>query len=176
MNPFESFIVALAAAAALSGIPEASSFVQHAPSSRVVTLLNLDNHIADMIDAEVDRLQDIGKWRRQQAEKLNKAKDPAIPQGFDFNSGADLQPNADAAKKIQMRKDKRMARDDPARYCADRCVATGNCEVWEDMFEMAATEVQQFCTECVLSEEEEPCDVPEKFIENAGLNPWELRP
>lgn len=91
----------------------------------------------------------------------------------------DLQPNADAAKKIQMRKDKRMARDDPARYCADRwcvhriiilgfgsgifcshlvclycssahpplpiSVSTGNCQVWEDMFEMAADEVQKFC-------------------------------
>mmetsp|Transcript_1750 Transcript_1750/g.3746 ORF Transcript_1750/g.3746 Transcript_1750/m.3746 type:complete len:100 (+) Transcript_1750:419-718(+) len=99
-----------------------------------------------------------------------------MPQGFDFNSANDFGPNAGAAKKIQMRKDKRMAREDPARYCADRCVATGNCDVWEDMFEMAADEVQQFCTECVLSEDEEPCDVPEKFIENAGKNSWDLMP
>jgi hypothetical protein len=103
-------------------------------------------------------------------------KEPTLPRGFDFNSPADLKTNADAASKIQMRKDRRMARDDPARYCADRCVATGNCQVWEDMFEMAADEVQQFCKECVLSEDEEPCNVPEKFIENAGKNPWELRP
>lgn len=33
-----------------------------------------------------------------------------------------------------------------------------------------------FIQECVLSEDEEPCDVPEKFIENAGKNAWELRP
>lgn len=39
-----------------------------------------------------------------------------------------------------------------------------------------ADEVQRFCNECVLSEEEEPCEVPEKFIENAGLNPWEIAP
>lgn len=162
MHPFARFTTLFAAAAALSSIPEASSFVHPAPS-RVTTQLNLENHIADMIDKEVDRLRNIGLWRRKEA-------------GFDFNSVQDFQPNADAAKKIQMRKDKRMARDDPARYCADRCVSTGNCQVWEDMFEMAADEVQKFCTECVLSEDEEPCEVPEKFIENAGLNPWELKP
>lgn len=128
------------------------------------------------IDNELDRLRDIKFWRQKEAEKLQKAKEPTIPQGFDFNSVGDFTPQADAAKKIQMRKDKRMARDDPARYCADRCVATGNCQIWEDMFEMAPDEVMSFCKECVLSENEEPCDVPDKFIENAGLNPWELRP
>jgi hypothetical protein len=69
-----------------------------------------------------------------------------------------------------------MAREDPARYCADRCVSTGNCQVWEDMFELSAKEVMAFCEGCVLSEDEEPCDIPEKFIENAGKNSWELKP
>jgi len=129
-----------------------------------------------MIDNEMKRLKNIGLWRREQVEKLKNGKEESLPQGFDFNSVNDFQPNEGAAQKIQMRKDRRMARDDPSRYCADRCVSTGNCQVWEDMFDMAADEVQKFCTECVLSEEEEPCDVPEKFIENAGKNPWELRP
>ena len=99
-----------------------------------------------------------------------------MPQGFLFNTPTDLKTNADAASNIQIRKDRRMARDDPSRYCADRCVATGNCQVWEDMFEMSAKEVQIFCKEFVLSEDEEPCDVPDKFIENAGKNSWELHP
>mmetsp|Transcript_37065 Transcript_37065/g.66740 ORF Transcript_37065/g.66740 Transcript_37065/m.66740 type:complete len:174 (-) Transcript_37065:349-870(-) len=173
MNP--SSFTAIMLAAALNSIP-ASSFVHSVSSSRVTTHLNLENRIADMIDGEATRLQNIELWRRQEAEKLRKGKEPSIPQGFDFNSVDEFQPNAGAAQKIQMRKDKRMARDDPARYCADRCVATGNCQVWEDMFEMAADEVQQFCTDCVLSEDEEPCNVPEKFIENAGKNSWELAP
>ena len=127
------------------------------------------------IDNELDRLQNYSEWKRKQDEKRNKGRDEVLPSNFDFNSAiSDFQPNA--AQKIQLRKDKRMARDDPARYCADRCVATGNCQVWEDMFDMAADEVQEFCKECVLSEDEEPCDVPDKFIENAGLNPWELHP
>lgn len=51
--------------------------------------------------------------------------------------------------------------DDPMRYCADRCVSTGNCDVFEDMFNMDPREVVEFCSECVLSEDEEPCDIPE---------------
>ena len=50
-----------------------------------------------------------------------------------------------------------MAHDDPQRYCADRCVTTGNCDVFEDMYSMSPKEVMSFCTECVLSEEEEVC-------------------
>jgi hypothetical protein len=44
------------------------------------------------------------------------------------------------------------------------------------MFELSEKEVRKFCEECVLSEDEEPCDVPEKFLENAGKNSWELMP
>ncbi len=130
------------------------------------------------IDNEVERLRNIGLWRQKEAEKHKKwqVMEPSLPKGFDFNSVEEFQPPSDASKKIQMRKDRRMARDDPMRYCADRCVSTGNCQVWEDMFELSAKEVMEFCEECVLSEEEEPCDVPEKFIENAGKNSWELRP
>jgi hypothetical protein len=29
------------------------------------------------------------------------------------------------------------------------------------MFDMSPTEVVKFCDECVLSEDEEPCDIPE---------------
>ena len=123
------------------------------------------------IDNELLRLNDIDSWRRQQAEKLKQGKE-----GFDFNSAADFLPTKDTINKIQMRKDRRMAREDPARYCADRCVATGNCQIWEDTFDMSAEEVQKFCKECVLSDEEEPCDVPQKFIDNAGKNLWEIHP
>mmetsp|Transcript_17534 Transcript_17534/g.27499 ORF Transcript_17534/g.27499 Transcript_17534/m.27499 type:complete len:171 (+) Transcript_17534:119-631(+) len=159
-------------------VATASAFAPAVTTSRISSELHLENHIADMIDNEVDRLRNIGLWHQKEAEKHKKWKEmePSLPKGFDFNSVDEFQPTSDASKKIQMRKDRRMARDDPMRYCADRCVSTGNCQVWEDMFELSAKEVMTFCEECVLSEEEEPCDVPEKFIENAGKNSWELRP
>ena len=34
------------------------------------------------------------------------------------------------------------------------------------MFDMDPTEVITFCKECVLSEEEEPCDVPVNLFED----------
>lgn len=165
MRPLTSFTVLIALSNHASQV---AAFTHPAVNCRMNTQLYLENNIADMIDKEVERLKDIGK------PKALNAKEPTLPDGFDFNSVNEFQPNVDAANKIQMRKDKRMARDDPMRYCADRCVSTGNCEVWEDMFELSAIEVQKFCTECVLSEEEEPCDVPDKFIEDAGKQPWEL--
>lgn len=49
-----------------------------------------------------------------------------LPQGFDFN--ADF---GEVDDSMQMRKDRRLAERDPAAYCADRCVSTGNCDVFE---------------------------------------------
>ena len=47
----------------------------------------------------------------------------------------------------------------------------------QDMFEMGPEEVIMFCTDCVLSEDEEPCDIPESVFGSdnddisGGLNP-----
>lgn len=49
-----------------------------------------------------------------------------LPQGFDFN--ADF---GEVDDSMQMRKDRRLAGRDPAAYCADRCVSTGNCDIFE---------------------------------------------
>ena len=56
---------------------------------------------------------------------------------------------------MQLRRDKKMAEKNPQQYCADRCVATGNCEVYEDIFEMSPTQVMEFCNDCVLAEDED---------------------
>lgn len=64
------------------------------------------------------------------------------------------------------RKDERMAFLKPQKYCQDRCVATGNCDILEDFYELGPEDVLKFCEECVLSEEEDnECDVPEAFYE-----------
>lgn len=79
----------------------------------------------------------------------------------------------DAVDILRMRKDQRLAEKNPESYCADRCLSTGNCEVFEDFFELSALEVVKFCTDCVLSEDDEPCDIPEAALEKyteEGLN------
>lgn len=79
-----------------------------------------------------------------------------------FSSGVDRSTRSSSPRR---RKDEKMAENDPMRYCADRCVTTGNCDVFEDMFDLGPSEVIKFCTECVLSEDEEPCDIPESMFE-----------
>lgn len=68
----------------------------------------------------------------------------------------------------EFQKDKRLAEKSPENYCADRCLATGNCDVYEDMFKMTPSQVIEFCTNCVLAlDEEDPveCEIPEAFFD-----------
>jgi len=158
--------------------------------TRIPTSLNLEDHIANMIDNELYRLN-----RKEEADEewLEKQREwsrmePKLPENFDFEeiidpNGSDSSDNDAIMSAVPgfssgvnrsvssplRRKDKRMAENDPMRYCADRCVATGNCDVFEDMFEMGPDEVIKFCKECVLSEDEEPCDIPETIFRDDGM-------
>lgn len=53
----------------------------------------------------------------------------------------------------QLNRDRKLASSDPAKWCADRCLATGHCEVVEDFFKMTTQEVLDFCNSCVGDEE-----------------------
>lgn len=82
----------------------------------------------------------------------------------------------DMSEFRQAAKDRKLARQDPQRYCADRCVATGNCDVYEDIFELTPQEVLSFCNDCVLNESEDAdseCVIPDAFYEfgDQGLSP-----
>jgi hypothetical protein len=92
-------------------------------------------------------------------KKQQAVAEVSIPQGFDFDE-SDIMENI---SHIQQRRDRLLAKRNPQAYCADRCVATGNCDVFEDIFKFSPQEVMAFCEECVLSEDEEPCDVPDSF-------------
>lgn len=100
------------------------------PSSRPATKLFLEDHIADMIDKELVRLATKQEADREWKRKNDAVLEQKLPQGFDFEESTVMQ---DVMAPRQKRKDKRLAKDDPRAYCADRCIATGNCEVFEDM-------------------------------------------
>jgi hypothetical protein len=89
-------------------------------------------------------------------------------------------PDMDAMPDEQLNfrekfRDTKMAATDPQRYCADRCIATGNCDVYEDIFEFSPEEVIAFCNDCVLVDEEDPehdtCDIPDAFYDLDKLKP-----
>ena len=68
-----------------------------------------------MIDRELMRLKDHAEWRRQQESAMLKRQREAVPAAFDYNSPVDFtSASSGALNKIQARKDKRMAREDPA--------------------------------------------------------------
>jgi hypothetical protein len=154
-------------------------------SCRPSTQLNLEDHIANMIDNELKRLnsKDIIESKWNDSQRAWSAEVKPTPDNYDFqaeyfdmmsprdilgfSSGVDRTKDTSSPRR---RKDEKMAEDDPMRYCADRCVTTGNCDVFEDMFDMDPTEVITFCKECVLSEEEEPCDVPVNLFEDDNDN------
>jgi hypothetical protein len=70
------------------------------------------------------------------------------------------------ATKRQICKDQYLAKQDPQKYCADWCIATGNCDVFYDSYKFTPMQVLELCKECVLSEAEEPCDLPSAFFQD----------
>lgn len=120
-----------------------------------------------MIDDELRRLGNKRAFDKEWMEK-NRA---AILSRLESDFIDKDDPNIEEFQSFK--KDESMAWKNPQRYCADRCITTGNCDIYEDFFELDPHEVIKFCTECVLSEDEEPCEVPEGFYDN--LRPWNIK-
>jgi hypothetical protein len=163
----------IAIIAAICFASDAFSFGIVSPKSgcRPSTKLFLEDRIAEMIDQELFRLTHLKEKEEEWVNKNKMVIEKNLPENFDFATAFDtgLEKDqdinlADTMNKVGIRRDINLAKRDPQKYCADRCVSTGNCDVFEDMFDLTPEQVISFCTECVLSEEEEPCDVPEKFL------------
>jgi hypothetical protein len=96
------------------------------------TSLNLQDWVADMIDGELYRQ---GHKKEFEQEWMQKNRGTMMQV---LHAGEETSPfmpsNEPGDQDFRMfAKDKILAAKDPARYCADRCVATGNCDVFEDM-------------------------------------------
>jgi Ca2+-binding EF-hand superfamily protein len=50
-------------------------------------------------------------------------------------------------------RDRKLADENPKKYCADRCLATGFCDALEDFYDMTTSQVQTFCEQCAGSDE-----------------------
>lgn len=109
-----------------------------------------------MIDDEMRRLYQNHQAKSSQWEAGQRSNN-AIPENYDFEAEFEyVEPatvqgfSSGVDRSIsgpRRRKDEKMVEDDPMRYCADRCVSTGNCDVFEDMFDMVSltncTNIQQ---------------------------------
>lgn len=167
---FASLLVAscLTVGAATFVVPRVAMARTRAPS----TVLNIEDHIADMIDKELYRQSHMDEFEKEWNDKTHAIVEQTLKQEINLEGEAFLTEDTPRQKA----KDKRLAENDPQRYCADRCVATGNCDVYEDIYKMSAQQVIEFCEECVLSDEEEPCDVPEAMFEGSEDVNGKLKP
>lgn len=125
-----------------------------------------------MIDGELDRQAHKKEYEAQWMKKNRAAVFSKVETEFE----PQMDEATSNANELRMRrKDEKMAVNDPQRYCADRCLSTGNCDVFEDFYELGPEDVMKFCTDCVLSEDEEPCDVPDAFY-NEPLPQFNAQP
>jgi hypothetical protein len=92
------------------------------------TRLFLEDRIADMIDGEIFRQSHKKEFEAEWMEKNREAIFHRMK--TEFMPEAVVLPDEDYR---QHNKDKILADKDPQAYCADRCVATGNCEIYEDL-------------------------------------------
>ena len=97
------------------------------------------------------RLDHKDELKREKEAKSTILIEKELPTNFEFSSIADVND----IDLLEMRKDKRLAFKKPEAYCADRCLSTGHCDVYEDFLEMSVKEVLAFCEECVLSDHDE---------------------
>lgn len=123
-NPARLTIVA-AWMASMMPFPSSSFVIQ--TNSRASTRLYLEDWVADLIDKELYRQSHKKEFENEWMEK-NRA---AVFHRMESDFGPLLDPDASDFRMHQ--KDKKMAEEDPERYCADRCVATGNCDIFEDL-------------------------------------------
>ena len=96
-----------------------------------------------------------------------------LPKDFEFSD--DFNSNND---QVQYRRDKKLAERSPEKYCADRCLSTGSCEVYEDFFKLSPSQVIEFCSDCVLNDDEDAlCDIPDAFYgDNEGASNMDVHP
>mmetsp|Transcript_23974 Transcript_23974/g.52482 ORF Transcript_23974/g.52482 Transcript_23974/m.52482 type:complete len:231 (-) Transcript_23974:394-1086(-) len=138
------------------------------------TRVFLEDWVADMIDGELYR-QDHHKEYEEQWMAKNKGAVLSRMSDSDTTTSAYGYPSSmlgDREAFAEHKRDERMAFLKPQKYCADRCVATGNCDIFEDFYELGPEDVLKFCEECVLfdddsatTESESGCDVPDAFYE-----------
>ena len=130
--------------------------------------------VADMIDNELYRQE-----HKKEFEEawMKKNKGAVLSRMSDASSSStigqypsQMMDESDREAFAEHKRDERMAFLKPEKYCADRCVATGNCDIFQDFYELGPEDVLKFCEECVLNFDEDldsegGCDVPDAFYD-----------
>mmetsp|Transcript_23100 Transcript_23100/g.70976 ORF Transcript_23100/g.70976 Transcript_23100/m.70976 type:complete len:150 (+) Transcript_23100:66-515(+) len=71
--------------------------------------------------------------------------------------------------------ERKLAIEDTAKWCRERCLEGGHCEALEDMCNMSTAQVQSFCKACILEavNTNDECDISFLFTPDAPWGPVE---
>lgn len=112
-------------------LPNGQGFVIPLPTTTgSSSRLFLEKRVAELIDQELYRQGHKQEYERTWMEKNREA----VVVKTDSEPNYMMLDDDDLANLRQRRKDELLAKNDPQRYCADRCIATGNCDVFEDLY------------------------------------------
>jgi hypothetical protein len=108
-------------------LPSSNAFVVRPQTTTASTRLFLEDRLAKLIDGE--------SHRQTHKEEIDKEWMEKNREAVFYRVETDFTPEAATPDEDfrQHNKDKKLADKDPQAYCADRCIATGNCEVYEDL-------------------------------------------
>ena len=98
-------------------------------NQRSTTSLNIEDWVAEMIDGEVYRQHHKKEFEEEWATKNRATMMQVLKSGSEPSAFMPVEDPEDFREHV---KDKILASKNPERYCIDRCVATGNCDVFQD--------------------------------------------
>jgi hypothetical protein len=84
----------------------------------------IDRNVANMIDQEYYRQHHKEEW-------IAQTQKPTVDTSTLVN---EMTMNESIVNHQQHIRDVKLANTNPQQYCADRCIATGNCDVYEDLY------------------------------------------
>jgi hypothetical protein len=123
-------IVPISSSSSAATLSSSSSLLHPTFISTTSTTLFIERWVADMIDQELYRQSHKIEFENEWMKKNKNAMLHTLNDQFPMTTDED-------EKQTNFRqhvKDVKLASRDPQRYCADRCVATGNCDVYEDVY------------------------------------------
>jgi hypothetical protein len=148
-----SFVVLTPSCYSFVVVSSSSTKIFASPTTMTTTptTLFLENWVADMIDHELYRQN-----HKKEYENAWMAKNKnAILHSLGGNDPDDALSSIGSSTTSvfeeqlenfrQHNKDIKLAQHDPQRYCADRCVSTGNCDIYEDVYVKECTTSKLKC-------------------------------
>merc|ERR1712150_175681 len=107
-------------------------------------------HSFSLIDTNHDGKIDLDEFKAMAGQNLM----PTLAQMFMKDNDRIFDDNEDSLySNAQRVRDEKLVADDTRRFCIDRCLATGYCDVLEDFLEMTTSQVRKFCESCSSGDE-----------------------